>query len=304
VLTGVMVAGALGSLTEVYGDLLRGAGAASQLDELLNEKPGIAPPARPVALPEPPRGGLRVQTVTCYPTRPDAPAVLDFNLTVEPGETVATSALRGPASRRSSSWPSGSTTHRSARSTSTACRLLEADPPTRRRMRWCRRKALRGGARDNLRYGNWEASEEAIWEAARAANAEDFLRRCQTGSTPSSARGELSGGQRQRRDRPRAAARRADPAARRGDKRARRRSERLVQQALERLMGAHDAGHRAPPGDGAGGEPIVVMDHGRIVEEGDHARLRPQAVDGSPHCSSTMRPRRDRIRRRFDWYQV
>src|SRR5688572_22986733 len=93
VLTGVMVAGALGSLTEVYGDLLRGAGAASRLDELLNEKPQIAPPARPVALPDPPRGGLAFHNVTFrYPTRPDAPAVLDFSLTVEPGETVALDA--------------------------------------------------------------------------------------------------------------------------------------------------------------------------------------------------------------------
>src|SRR6187551_138831 len=90
VLTGVMVAGALGSLTEVYGDLLRGAGAASRLNELLQEKPAIAPPERPVALPEPPRGSLAFQNVTFrYPTRPDAPAVHDFSLTVEPGETVA-----------------------------------------------------------------------------------------------------------------------------------------------------------------------------------------------------------------------
>src|SRR5690606_7438971 len=90
VLTGVIVAGALGSLTEVYGDLLRGAGAASRLNELLQEKPAIAAPARPIALPEPARGALSFQHVTFrYPTRPDAPALIDFDLTVEPGETVA-----------------------------------------------------------------------------------------------------------------------------------------------------------------------------------------------------------------------
>src|SRR5690606_13848576 len=77
VLTGVIVAGALGSLTEVYGDLLRGAGAASRLNELLQEKPAIAAPARPLALPEPPRGGLAFQHVTFrYPTRPEVAALV------------------------------------------------------------------------------------------------------------------------------------------------------------------------------------------------------------------------------------
>ena len=96
VLTGVLVAGALGSLTEVYGDLLRGAGAASRLNELLQEKPAITAPARPLALPEPARGGLSFQNVTFrYPTRPEVSAVSDFSLTVEPGETVA---IVGPSS--------------------------------------------------------------------------------------------------------------------------------------------------------------------------------------------------------------
>ncbi|HMO68844.1 MAG TPA: ABC transporter transmembrane domain-containing protein, partial [Novosphingobium sp.] len=90
VITGGLVAGAFGSLTEVYGDLLRGAGAASRLAELLEEKPLIAPPARPVALPEPPRGQLAFEQVTFrYPTRPEVAALRDFTLVVEPGETVA-----------------------------------------------------------------------------------------------------------------------------------------------------------------------------------------------------------------------
>src|SRR5690606_29161611 len=83
VLTGVLVAGALGSLTEVYGDLLRGAGAASRLSELLHERPAITAPARPIALPEPARGGLAFQNVTFhYPTRREVSAVSDFSLTV------------------------------------------------------------------------------------------------------------------------------------------------------------------------------------------------------------------------------
>ena len=90
VLTAGLVAGAIGALTEVYGDLLRGAGAASRLSELLDEKPVITAPARPQELPVPPRGGLSFRNVTFrYPTRLEAPAITDFSLEVEPGETVA-----------------------------------------------------------------------------------------------------------------------------------------------------------------------------------------------------------------------
>jgi ATP-binding cassette subfamily B protein len=90
VLTGGVVAGAFGSLSEVYGDLVRAAGAASRLSELLNEKPAIAAPARPLPLPVPARGSLSFEGVTFrYPTRPDVVALGDFTLKVEPGETVA-----------------------------------------------------------------------------------------------------------------------------------------------------------------------------------------------------------------------
>ncbi|HEY6965566.1 MAG TPA: ABC transporter transmembrane domain-containing protein, partial [Erythrobacter sp.] len=90
VLTGGLVAGALGALTEVYGDLLRGAGAASRLAELLEARPEIAPPARPERLPEPARGSLSFRNVTFrYPARPETAALKDFTLEIEPGETVA-----------------------------------------------------------------------------------------------------------------------------------------------------------------------------------------------------------------------
>jgi ATP-binding cassette subfamily B protein len=264
VLTGVMVAGALGSLTEVYGDLLRGAGAASRLNELLSERPQIAPPARPVALPEPPRGGLAV------PERhlplPDA-ARRTRSPRFQPDRRAGRDRRhRRPvgrrASRRSSSSPSGSTTRRSARSGSTGCRSPRPTRPTcAGAWRWCRRKARcsPASARDNLRYGNWDASEEAIWEAARAANAEDFLRTLPQGLDTFLGEGgaRLSGGPAAARgDRPRAAARRADPAARRGDQRARRR-KRAAGAAGARAAdaGAHHAGHRPPPGDRARGRP-------------------------------------------------
>ncbi|KAK0349945.1 hypothetical protein LTR94_031024, partial [Friedmanniomyces endolithicus] len=90
VLTGGIVAGAFGALTEVYGDLLRGAGAAGRLSELLQERPTIAAPAHPVALPQPPQGRIEFDHVEFrYPTRPDVAALHDFSLTVSPGETLA-----------------------------------------------------------------------------------------------------------------------------------------------------------------------------------------------------------------------
>lgn len=90
VLTGGLVAGAFGALTEVYGDLLRGSGAAGRLAELLAQQPGIAAPANPSTLPEPARGEIRFEHVEFrYPTRRETSALSDFSLTVSPGETVA-----------------------------------------------------------------------------------------------------------------------------------------------------------------------------------------------------------------------
>jgi len=132
-------------------------------------------------------------------------------------------------------------------------------------------------ARDNLRYGHWQASDEDIWEAARAANAEDFLRALPEGLDTylgdSGAR--LSGGQRQRVAIARALLRDApilllDEATSALDAE----SERLVQDALERLMATRTTlviAHRLATIRQA--DRIVVMDHGRIVEQGDHAAL-------------------------------
>ena len=281
VLTGVLVAGALGSLTEVYGDLLRGAGAASRLDELLNEKPAIAPPARPQALPEPPRGALAFQGVTFrYPTRPDAPAIHDFSLTIEPGETVA---IVGPSGAGKSTIfqlaerfydPQVGTVRLDG------VPLVQADPAdVRRRMALVPQEGtlFAASARDNLRYGAWDADEEAIWDAARAANAEGFLRTLPQGLDTFLGEGgaRLSGGQRQRIAIARALLRDApilllDEATSALDAE----SERLVQQALERLMQGRTTlviAHRLATVRAA--DRIVVMDQGRIVEEGNHATL-------------------------------
>jgi len=281
VLTGVLVAGAFGSLTEVYGELLRGAGAASRLNELLQEKPAIAAPARPIALPEPARGSLAFQTVTFrYPTRPDSPALIDFNLTVEPGETVA---IVGPSGAGKSTVfqlaerfydPQAGTIRLDG------VPLVQADPAeVRRRMALVPQEGVlfAASAGDNLRYGNWDATEEQIWEAARAANAERFLRELPEGLGTFLGEGgaRLSGGQRQRIAIARALLRDApilllDEATSALDAE----SERLVQQALERLMEGRTTlviAHRLATVRAA--DRIVVMDGGRIVEQGTHASL-------------------------------
>ena len=281
VITGALVAGAFGALTEVYGDLLRGAGAASRLNELLNEKPTIAPPARPLALPSPPRGQISFDHVSFrYPTRLESPALADFSLTVEPGETVA---IVGPSGAGKSTLfqlaerfydPQAGTIKLDG------VPLTAADPAEiRRRMALVPQEGIlfAANARDNLRYGNWEASDEAIWQAARDANAEEFLRDLPQGLDTflgeSGAR--LSGGQRQRIGIARALLRDApilllDEATSALDAE----SERLVQDALDRLMASKTTlviAHRLATVRQA--DKIVVMDRGRIVETGKHDAL-------------------------------
>src|SRR6266705_281311 len=91
----VLVAGAVGAVSEVIGDLQRAAGATERLMELLATEPGIRAPAKPQMLPEPPRGEVRFERVSFhYPSRPDTAALSDFSLSVSRGEKVA---LVGPS---------------------------------------------------------------------------------------------------------------------------------------------------------------------------------------------------------------
>ena len=281
VVTGVIVAGAFGALTEVYGELLRGAGAAGRLAELLAQVPEIRAPASPVALPQPAQGEVSFENVTFrYPTRPDVSALQDFSLVVRPGETVA---LVGPSG-------AGKTTlfqlaQRFYDPQQGIVRLdgvdLRAADPADIRARIAvvpqETVIFAASARDNLRYGNWLAGDEALWHAAEAANAAEFLRKLPDGLDTFLGEGgaRLSGGQRQRIAIARAILRNApllllDEATSALDAE----SERLVQASLERLVVDRTTiviAHRLATVRAA--DRIIVLDGGRIVEEGTHDSL-------------------------------
>jgi ATP-binding cassette subfamily B protein len=284
VFTGALVAGAFQALTEVYGDLVRGAGAAERLSELLRVSPEIAAPPRPITMPSPPRGQIAFQNVTFrYPTRPEVAALNEFSLAVEPGETVA---VVGPSGAGKSTLfllaerfydPQAGTVRIDG------VPLREADPhEVRARMAMVPQEGVlfAASARDNLRYGKPNAGDEEIWSAARAANAEDFLRDLPDGLD--TFLGEdgtrLSGGQRQRIAIARALLRDApilllDEATSALDAE----SERLVQDALDRLMKTRTTlviAHRLATIRQA--DRIIVMNEGRIVEQGTHTALAAQ----------------------------
>jgi ATP-binding cassette subfamily B protein len=281
VLASIMTTGAFAALSDVYGDLLRASGAAERLAELLAEQPEIAAPAHPTPLPEAARGAIAFEHVQFrYPTRPDVSALADFSLDVAPGETVA---VVGPSG-------AGKTTlfqliqrfydPATGQVSIDGVPLTAADPADiRRRIAMVPQETVIFGAsaRDNMRYGEWGARDDAIWAAAEAANAAEFLHKLPDKLDTFLGEGgaRLSGGQRQRVAIARALLRDApilllDEATSALDAE----SERLVQQALERLMQGRTTlviAHRLATVRAA--ERIIVMDEGRIVEEGTHATL-------------------------------
>ena len=282
VLYGGLLAGAFGSLSEVYGDLLRAAGASERLNELLRAEPTIAPPANPVALPIPARGELVFDHVEFrYPTRLDTAALHDFSLAVRPRERLA---IVGPSG-------AGKTTlfqlaqrfydPQGGRVLLDGVDLTAADPADiRQRIAMVPQETVifASSARDNLRYGNWLASEDEIWEAARDANAEEFLRALPDGldTFMGESGARLSGGQRQRIAIARALLRRDAPLLLLDEATSAldAESERAVQDALERLMADRTTlviAHRLATVRAA--DRIIVLDAGRIVEEGTHAQL-------------------------------
>ena len=281
VLTAAIVAGAFGALTEVYGDMMRGAGAASRMAELLEAEPAIKAPADPVRLPEPGEGRLSFENVTFrYPSKPDAPAVIDFALDIAPGETVA---VVGPSGAGKSTLfqliqrfydPQGGTIRLDGVS------LPAADPrEIRSRIALVPQESVifATSAYENILYGRPEATEADVWAAAEAANAAQFLREMPNGihSFLGEAGTRLSGGQRQRLAIARAILRDApvlllDEATSALDAE----SEQLVQAALETLMQGRTTlviAHRFATVRDA--DRIVVMDKGRIAAVGKHDAL-------------------------------
>lgn len=277
----VFGAGALGALSEVWGELSLAAGAAERLTELLAEEPTINPPENPIPIPQPVRGKISFDKVSfSYPARKDAPVINDLSFTIKPGETIAIVGSSG-----------------AGKSTLFSLLLRFYDPlkgsvliegndirnydPAQLRniMALVPQDTIifAASAMDNILFGRPEASQEEAISAAKSAFADSFIREMEHGyETQLGERGvTLSGGQRQRIAIARAILKDApilllDEATSALDAE----SEKLVQNALEKLMKDRTTlviAHRLATVLKA--DRILVMDKGTVVEEGTHSQL-------------------------------
>ena len=277
----VIAAGALGALSEVWGELSQAAGAAERLTELLEEQPAIAAPANPLPLPVPARGEIEFRDVSfVYPVRKDRPILDKVSFKVRPGETLAVVGPSGAGKSTIFSLLLRFYDPSSGEVLIDGVDITKVDPAAARgRIAIVPQDVtvFAASASDNIAFGMPGAGTAAIEGAARDALAEDFIRALPEGyDTLLGERGvTLSGGQRQRVAIARAILRDApilllDEATSALDAE----SETLVQKALERLMEGRTTlviAHRLATVLKA--DRILVMDGGQIVEEGTHKSL-------------------------------
>ncbi|MEO1142001.1 MAG: ABC transporter transmembrane domain-containing protein [Pseudomonadota bacterium] len=277
----VFAAGALGALSEVWGELSQAAGSAERLVELLNTKPTVQPPAKPKEIELPVKGKIEFDDITfSYPTRPTQSTLNGLDLNIAPGETIAVVGSSGAG--KSTLF---SVLLRFYDPTSGVVKLdgtdiREIDPETlRSQIALVPQETIifASSAAENISYGRPGASNEEVLTAAKAANADSFISEMPDGyDTVLGERGvTLSGGQRQRLAIARAILKDApilllDEATSALDAE----SERLVQDALDRLMLGRTTiiiAHRLATVLKA--DRILVLDSGTIIEEGTHRKL-------------------------------